>query len=60
MTIGDFVEMAIDNIYNCYVWDNEREEKIFRGILCDIPDDLLTEEFSSWEMENNSIGFNIN
>lgn len=60
MTIGEFIEMAIDDIYDCYVWDNEKEEEIFNGMLCDVPDDLLEEIFSSWELEKNAIGFNIN
>lgn len=60
MTIGDFVEMAIDDIYNCYIWDTEKEEEVFEGPLSNIPNDLLEEEFTSWELEKNMIGFNIN
>ncbi len=60
MTIYEFIEMAIDNIYDCYIWDNDLEKEIFKGMLCDIPDDLQEKEFSSWEIEGNAIGFNIN
>lgn len=60
MTLGEFVEMAIDNVYDCYVWDNEKEENVFEGTLSEIPDDLLEAEFSSWEIERNKIGLNIN
>ncbi len=59
MTLQDFVEMALDNIYDCYIWDNNKEKEIFRGMLSDIPDELLDREFSSWEIERNTIGFNI-
>lgn len=60
ITLGEFVDMAIDNIYDCYVWDNEKEKNVFEGTLSEIPDDLLEAEFSSWEIERNKIGLNIN
>ena len=25
ITLQDFIDMAIDNYYDCYVWDNENE-----------------------------------
>ena len=60
MTLQDFVEMAIDDSYSCYVWDNEKEEEVFSGELAEIPEELLYQEFSSWEIDNDRIGFNIN
>ena len=60
MTLQDFIDMAIDNYYDCYVWDNEKEEEVFKGTIDDIPDELLGCEFSSWEIENGKIGLNIN
>ena len=60
ITIQDFVEMAIDDYYSCYIWDNEKEEQVFCGELADIPEELLEQELSSWEIDNGRIGFNIN
>ena len=60
ITLQDFIEMAIDDCYSCYVWDNEKEEQVFCGELVDIPDELLEQEFSSWEIYNGRIGLNIN
>ena len=60
LTLQDFIEMAIDNYYDCYVWDNDKEEEVFRGTLDDIPDELLECEFSSWEIDGGKIGLNIN
>ena len=60
ITLQDFIEMAIDNYYDCYVWDNEKEEQVFCGELVDIPEELLEQELSSWEIDNGRIGFNIN
>lgn len=60
ITIQDFVEMAISDDYICYIWDSEKEEQVFCGELADIPDELLEQEFSSWEIDNGRIGFNIN
>lgn len=60
MTLYDLKEMAIDTFYECYIWDNEEEEEIFRGTLDDIPDELLECEVTSWELDNGKIGFNIN
>lgn len=45
MTLQDFAEMTIDDSYNCYIWDNEKEEQVFSGELSDIPEDLLEVEF---------------
>ena len=60
ITLQDFIEMAISDDYICYIWDNEKEEQVFYGELADIPDELLEQEFSSWEIDNGRIGFNIN
>ena len=60
ITIQDFVEMVISDDYICYIWNNEKEEQVFCGELADIPDELLEQEFSSWEIDNGRIGFNIN
>lgn len=60
MTLQDFVEMAIDDYYSCYVWDNDKEKQVFCGEVADIPEGLLEQEFSSWEIDNGIIGFNIN
>ena len=58
MTLYDFIEMAIDNIYDCYAWDN-KEENVFEGKIYDIPDELLEYEITSWEISEGKIGFNI-
>ena len=60
MTLQDFIEMAIENYYDCYIWDYQNNGKVFEGIIADIPDELLEQEFSSWEIDNGRIGFNIN
>ena len=60
ITIQDFIDMAIDDCYSCYIWDNEKEEQVFCGELADIPEEFLEQEFSSWEIDNGRIGFNIN
>ena len=60
MTLQDFIDMAIDNYYDCYIWDNETEEQVFYGELVDIAEELLEQEFTSWEIDNGRIGFNIN
>lgn len=60
MTLQDFIEMAIDDSYTCYVYDNEKEKEVFFGELAEIPEDLLEAEFSSWEIDSGIIGLNIN
>ena len=60
ITLQDFIEMAIESYYDCYVWDSEKEEEVFKGIINDIPEELLECEFTSWEIDNGRIGFNIN
>ena len=59
MTLYDFIEMAVANHYECYVWDINKEEIVFEGILDDIPDELLECEIVSWEVANGRFGFNI-
>ena len=60
ITLQDFIEMAITDDYICYIWDNEKEEQVFYGELVDIPEELLEQEFTSWEIDNGRIGLNIN
>ena len=59
MSLYDFVEMAVDSCYSCYIWDNNLEEEIFKGTIDDIPEELLEREITSWEMYEGMIGFNI-
>lgn len=60
ITLQDFIEMAISDDYICYIWDNEKEEQVFYGELVDIPEELLEQEFTLWEIDSGRIGFNIN
>ena len=60
ITLQDFIEMAISDDYICYIFDNEKEEQVFFGELADIPEDLMEQEFSSWEIDNGRIGFDVN
>ena len=60
ITLQDFIEMAISDDYICYIWDNEKEEQVFCGESVDILEELLECEFTSWEIDNGRIGFNIN
>lgn len=60
ITLQDFIEMAIDDCYSCYIWDNEKEEQVFCGEMVDIPEELLEQEFTSWEIDSGRIGLNIN
>lgn len=59
MNLYEFIEMAVDNYYPCYVWDNNKEKNIFEGELSDIPYELFEREVTSWEIDNGKIGFNI-
>lgn len=59
MTLYDFIEMAVDAYYDCYVWDNNQEENIFVGKIENISDELLEREITSWEISEGKIGFNI-
>ena len=35
ITLQDFIDMAIDNYYDCYIWDNEKEEQVFSGEIAE-------------------------
>lgn len=59
MTLEDFIDLAMDNYYNCTVWDNEKEEVVYEGTIINIPNELLGKNFTSWEIDNNIIGFNV-
>ena len=60
ITLREFVDLAVDDIYDCYIYDNEEKNNVFKGMLCDIPDDLLDAVVSSWEFDDCGIGININ
>jgi hypothetical protein len=60
MTLYDLVHYAIDNYYECYVYDCDKEENVFEGEISDIPEELLECNLGSWELNfNGTIGFNI-
>lgn len=60
MTLQTFIEMAMETYYDCYIWDYEKQERVFEGTLDDIPEELLEREFSSFEIDGGKIGLNIN
>lgn len=45
LTLQDFTNMALDDYYDCCIWDNRKEENVFIGIIRDIPEELLNENF---------------
>lgn len=58
--LRDMVELATDNIFDCNVYDLNKEEVIFSGMLADIPDELLYCELCSWDTATDGkITFNI-
>ena len=60
MTLYDFIYLALENYYECVIWDCTKECNIYEGTLDEIPSKLLNREFSSWEItEDGKIGLNI-
>lgn len=59
MKLYEFLNMAVEETYDCYIYDNEKEEDVFVGMISDIPDELLIADMTSWEMYNGTIGFNV-
>lgn len=60
ITVRDFVELATDNIFECNVYDLNKEEIIFSGMLADIPEEMLDCELCSWDTATDGkISFNI-
>lgn len=59
LTLQDFTNMALDDYYDCCIWDNRKEENVFIGIIGDIPEELLNENFFSWEIQEGKILMNI-
>ena len=42
ITLQDFIEMAIDDCYSCYIWDNEKEVNVGEFYEIEV-EDLLNE-----------------
>ena len=59
ITLRDFVDLAIESVYDCFVYDVEKGKRVFNGTLYDIPQELLDADFESWEIEGDNIGFNV-
>lgn len=59
MTLEDFLELAIDDYYPCWIWDVDKEEEVFNGEVTDIPDEYRDSTLVSWELDGNKIGLNI-
>ncbi len=59
MILEDFINMAIDDMFYCYIWDCNKDEIVYEGMLCEIPYELLEKECSSWEINDGKIEFNI-
>ena len=59
-TVIDLVELATDNIFECNIYELNKEKIVFDGMLADIPDELLECELCSWDIATEGkITFNI-
>lgn len=59
MTIRDFIEFAIDDCIDGYVYDMTLEANVFEGKLRDVPDGIKDEEIMSWEIVDGKLGLDI-
>lgn len=59
MKLYEFLDMAVEETYECYIYDNAKEKNIFTGLISEIPDELLLAEITSWEVYDGKIGLNI-
>ena len=62
MSLRDFIELALHQDFECYIFDNNTNEVVFKGNLDKIPEEFLDRDFSSWELEPSlafTIGLNI-
>jgi hypothetical protein len=60
MLIREFTALATDDIMWIKVYDNTEAIDIFKGYICDLSDDILDTEIGSWDIEDETICFNIN
>lgn len=60
MQLNDFLELAVDNIFEIGIYDLVTEQYIFDGTdVNDIPDKILELEVCSWELGDNKIVLNV-
>ena len=59
ITLRDFVDLAQESVYDCFVYDIDKGERVFNGTIFEIPEDLLDADFESWEIEGDKIGLNV-
>jgi hypothetical protein len=60
MLIREFTALATDDIMWIKVYDNEVAIYIFNGHIYELPDYILDMEIESWDIEDETICFNIN
>ena len=60
MLIREFTALATDDIMWIKVFDNTEARDIFAGDIYELPDDILDAEIESWDIEDETICFNIN
>ena len=49
--VNDFINLMLEN-GDIAIFDSEKNERVFTGNSADIPDELLTKEVGSWDLEN--------
>jgi hypothetical protein len=60
MLVREFTALATNDIMWIKVYDNEVAIDIFQGYIEDLPYYILNAEIGSWDIEDETICFNIN
>lgn len=59
-TLGDIICLAIEQNYNCEIWNVNTETIIYNGKLNDIPYNILNMNLMAWEiLDNGFIQFDV-
>jgi hypothetical protein len=60
MTVREFVDLALSvNGDTIKIYDNEKGDGVFKGIVCDLQDDILDRTIGSWNIEEGTICLNV-
>lgn len=59
MILYDFINLALENYFECEIFDCNKGCVVFKGTLDDIPDEYMDRDFASWEIMDGKIGLNI-
>lgn len=59
MKVEEMIGYAVDDVFECEIWDCDDEEVLYEGWANELPSHFLDARICSWELNEGVLIFNV-